>query len=163
MKGMLPGFHPLVSGWFETRFGSPTEPQAAGWPEIQAGRDVLVSAPTGSGKTFAAFLSGLDSLFREGLDGDSGRDAAKKAGAQVAAEDAHRDHGERIAGQQAEQRPRDADGRTFGMLSRGVCGTLGEALVCNLPGSSGGAVECLEAVLDAVPHILDLLAGGRPH
>ena len=54
-------------------------------------------------------------------------------------------------------------GRTFGMLSRGVCGTVGEALVCNLPGSSGGAVECLEAVLAAVPHMLDLLAGGRPH
>ncbi|HET8724860.1 MAG TPA: DEAD/DEAH box helicase [Anaeromyxobacteraceae bacterium] len=67
---MLPGFHPVVSGWFESRFGSPTEPQAAAWPEIQAGRDVLVSAPTGSGKTFAAFLSGLDALFREGLDGD---------------------------------------------------------------------------------------------
>ena len=66
---MLPGFHPLVSDWFESRFGSPTEPQTAGWPEIQAGRDVLVSAPTGSGKTFAAFLSGLDSLFREGLEG----------------------------------------------------------------------------------------------
>lgn len=57
----------------------------------------------------------------------------------------------------------NADGRTFGMLSRGVCGTLGEALICNLPGSSGGAVECLEAVLPAVPHVLDLLAGGRPH
>ena len=57
----------------------------------------------------------------------------------------------------------NADGRTFGMLSRGVCGTRGEALICNLPGSSGGAVECLEAVLDSVPHILDLLAGGRPH
>jgi molybdopterin adenylyltransferase len=54
-------------------------------------------------------------------------------------------------------------GRTFGMLSRGVCGAAGEALVCNVPGSSGGAVECLEAVLDAVPHVLDLLAGGRPH
>lgn len=54
-------------------------------------------------------------------------------------------------------------GRTFGMLSRGVCGTVGEALICNLPGSSGGAVECLEAVLGAVPHVLDLLAGGRPH
>ena len=54
-------------------------------------------------------------------------------------------------------------GRTFGMLSRGACGTVGEALVCNVPGSSGGAVECLEAVLDAVPHVLDLLAGGRPH
>jgi molybdenum cofactor synthesis domain-containing protein len=57
----------------------------------------------------------------------------------------------------------NAGGRTFGMLSRGACGTVGEALVCNLPGSSGGAVECLEAVLDAVPHVLDLLAGGRPH
>jgi molybdopterin adenylyltransferase len=57
----------------------------------------------------------------------------------------------------------NAGGRTFGMLSRGVCGTVGTALVCNLPGSSGGAVECLDAVLDAVPHILDLLAGGRPH
>ncbi len=57
----------------------------------------------------------------------------------------------------------NAGGRTFGMLSRGVCGTVGEALVCNLPGSSSGAVECLEAVLDAVPHVLDLLAGGRPH
>jgi len=57
----------------------------------------------------------------------------------------------------------NAGGRTFGMLSRGVCGTRGESLVCNLPGSSGGAVECLEAVLDAVPHVLDLLAGGRPH
>jgi len=57
----------------------------------------------------------------------------------------------------------NADGRPFGMLSRGVCGTLGAALVCNLPGSAGGAVECLEAVLPAIPHALDLLAGGRPH
>jgi molybdopterin biosynthesis enzyme MoaB len=50
-----------------------------------------------------------------------------------------------------------------GMLSRGVCGTTGPALVCNLPGSAKGAVECLEAVLPALPHALDLLAGGRPH
>lgn len=55
------------------------------------------------------------------------------------------------------------DGRTFGMLSRSVCGTVGSALVCNLPGSSSGAVECLEAVLPALPHALELLAGGRPH
>ncbi|MGH9001054.1 MAG: MogA/MoaB family molybdenum cofactor biosynthesis protein [Acidimicrobiia bacterium] len=50
-----------------------------------------------------------------------------------------------------------------GMLSRGVCGAVGAALVCNLPGSSKGALECLEAVLPAIPHALDLLAGGRPH
>ena len=51
----------------------------------------------------------------------------------------------------------------LGRLSRGRAGTLGEALVLNLPGSSSGAVECLEVVLDVVPHALDLLAGGRPH
>jgi molybdopterin adenylyltransferase len=51
----------------------------------------------------------------------------------------------------------------FGMLSRGVCGSTGPALICNLPGSSTGAVECLEVILPAVPHALDLLGGGRPH
>jgi molybdopterin adenylyltransferase len=50
-----------------------------------------------------------------------------------------------------------------GMLSRGMCGAVGAALVCNLPGSSKGAIECLEAVLPALPHALELLAGGRPH
>jgi molybdenum cofactor synthesis domain-containing protein len=53
--------------------------------------------------------------------------------------------------------------RPFGMLSRGVCGSTGAALVCNLPGSSSGAIECLEVILPAVPHALELLAGGRPH
>lgn len=55
------------------------------------------------------------------------------------------------------------DGRGFGMLSRGVCGSVGNALVCNLPGSSNGARECLAAILAVVPHALDLLAGGHPH
>ena len=54
-------------------------------------------------------------------------------------------------------------GVPHGMLSRAVCGAVGEALICNLPGSSKGAIECLEAVLPAIPHALDLLAGGRPH
>ncbi|MGH9292621.1 MAG: MogA/MoaB family molybdenum cofactor biosynthesis protein [Acidimicrobiales bacterium] len=51
----------------------------------------------------------------------------------------------------------------LGRLSRGIAGTKDRALVCNLPGSSRGAVECLEAVLDVIPHALDLLGGGRPH
>jgi molybdenum cofactor synthesis domain-containing protein len=50
-----------------------------------------------------------------------------------------------------------------GMLSRGICGAVGTSLVCNLPGSAKGAVESLDAVLEAIPHALDLLAGGRPH
>jgi molybdenum cofactor synthesis domain-containing protein len=51
----------------------------------------------------------------------------------------------------------------LGRLSRGIAGTIGRALVLNLPGSPKGAVECLDAVLDVVPHALDLLAGHRPH
>ncbi|HEY3724388.1 MAG TPA: MogA/MoaB family molybdenum cofactor biosynthesis protein [Acidimicrobiia bacterium] len=64
---------------------------------------------------------------------------------------------------EAIRRVSDEGGRGFGMLSRGVCGTRGAALICNTPGSASGAVEALEAVLPAVPHALDLLAGGRPH
>jgi molybdenum cofactor synthesis domain-containing protein len=51
----------------------------------------------------------------------------------------------------------------LGRLSRGVAGTISQALVLNTPGSTAGAVECLDAVLEVVPHALDLLAGGRPH
>src|SRR5437870_11012800 len=63
-------FHPAVARWFEQTFGSPTEPQARGWPAIQSGRHVLISAPTGSGKTLAAFLASLDILFREGMNAE---------------------------------------------------------------------------------------------
>jgi len=51
----------------------------------------------------------------------------------------------------------------LGRLSRGVAGTLGTSLVVNVPGSPAGAVECLEAIVDVVPHALELLGGGRPH
>lgn len=48
-----------------------------------------------------------------------------------------------------------------GRLSRGLAGTIGTCLVLNTPGSSAGAIESLDAVLDILPHALDLLAG-RP-
>lgn len=51
----------------------------------------------------------------------------------------------------------------LGRLSRSVAGTKDGALICNLPGSPKGAVESLEAIIDVVPHALDLLGGGRPH
>ena len=51
----------------------------------------------------------------------------------------------------------------LGRLSRASAGTVGAALVLNTPGSSKGAVETLDAVIDVVPHALDLLSGGRPH
>jgi ATP-dependent helicase Lhr and Lhr-like helicase len=62
--------HPLVAEWFVARFGTPTEPQEQGWPEILAGRTTLISAPTGSGKTLAAFLICIDRLVRKALQGE---------------------------------------------------------------------------------------------
>jgi ATP-dependent helicase Lhr and Lhr-like helicase len=66
----LTGFHPSVQRWFGERFAQPTDPQREAWPVIQRGGDVLIAAPTGSGKTFAAFLSAIDSLVRQGLSGE---------------------------------------------------------------------------------------------
>ncbi|MCU1491483.1 MAG: molybdenum cofactor synthesis domain protein [Acidimicrobiaceae bacterium] len=51
----------------------------------------------------------------------------------------------------------------LGPLSRGVSGTIGRCLVLNLPGSTRGATESLEAVIGLLPHALELLAGGDPH
>lgn len=62
--------HPLVRDWFIAKFGAPTEPQEQGWPAIIAGQTTLISAPTGSGKTFAAFLTCIDHLVRKALDGE---------------------------------------------------------------------------------------------
>jgi molybdopterin adenylyltransferase len=64
---------------------------------------------------------------------------------------------------EAIRRVSDEGGRGFGMLSRAVAGVRGQALICNLPGSSGGAVEGLHVLLPVVAHALDLLAGGHPH
>ena len=61
--------HPLVQEWFISRFGTPTEPQIAGWPAILRGEPTLISAPTGSGKTLAAFLVCIDKLLRAALEG----------------------------------------------------------------------------------------------
>jgi ATP-dependent Lhr-like helicase len=61
--------HPLVAEWFDAKFGSPTEPQVAGWPHILANHDALISAPTGSGKTLAAFLACIDRLVRKAVSG----------------------------------------------------------------------------------------------
>src|SRR5438034_3518908 len=65
----LSGFHPVITRWFGARFAEPTEPQRRAWPVIHAGRNALIAAPTGSGKTFAAFLAAIDSLLRQGLEG----------------------------------------------------------------------------------------------
>lgn len=70
LPDVLAGFHPLIAGWFQNRFGQPTEPQLRGWPEILAGRNTLIAAPTGSGKTLSAFLVCIDRLLRQAIESE---------------------------------------------------------------------------------------------
>lgn len=70
---------------------------------------------------------------------------------------------------------REAPGLVHAMLARGIestpmaaltrarAGTMGNSLVVNLPGSPKGAVENLEAIIDLIPHALQLLSGDNEH
>ena len=55
-------FHPVTAEWFRAVFDAPTAPQRLGWPVIARGESALILAPTGTGKTLAAFLWCLDKL-----------------------------------------------------------------------------------------------------
>ena len=61
-------FHPVTAAWFRAVFDAPTAPQRMGWPVIARGESALILAPTGTGKTLAAFLWCLDRLMLEDRD-----------------------------------------------------------------------------------------------
>lgn len=60
-------------------------------------------------------------------------------------------------------RAEGAKSTKFAALSRGICGVRGESLILNLPGKPSGAVESLEAVIDLIPHVLQILGGNTKH
>jgi ATP-dependent Lhr-like helicase len=64
----LKSFHPIVGKWFKEEIGNPSAPQVQGWPAIATGDDTLILAPTGTGKTLAAFLWELNQLIVDGLE-----------------------------------------------------------------------------------------------
>ena len=63
-------FHPLTVQWFSDRLGIPTDVQARAWPILATGGHVLVTAPTGTGKTLAAFLGAIDRLLTGAWPGE---------------------------------------------------------------------------------------------
>jgi ATP-dependent Lhr-like helicase len=70
---VLTCFDDTVAAWFRSSFGEPTEIQRLSWPEIGSGKHVLLSAPTGSGKTLTAFLWALNQLITGGWEGGTVR------------------------------------------------------------------------------------------
>jgi ATP-dependent Lhr-like helicase len=65
MSDVLDLFLPMVRDWFRSQYGRPTPPQEMGWPAIMRGENTLIFSPTGSGKTMAAFLWGINTIFRD--------------------------------------------------------------------------------------------------
>src|SRR5271167_4062367 len=65
-------FHPVTAAWFKAVFDAPTAPQRMGWPVIARGESALILAPTGTGKTLAAFLWCLDRLMLGNREQGSG-------------------------------------------------------------------------------------------
>lgn len=62
MTAALDRFHPRIRDWFRDRFRVPTDIQERSWPRIAASEHLLITAPTGSGKTLTAFLWAIDAF-----------------------------------------------------------------------------------------------------
>ncbi|HUV69176.1 MAG TPA: DEAD/DEAH box helicase [Terracidiphilus sp.] len=73
-------FHPVTAAWFRVVFDAPTAPQRMGWPVIARGENALVLAPTGTGKTLAAFLWCLDRLMLHAADPSDNFTGAARVG-----------------------------------------------------------------------------------
>ncbi|KJE49905.1 MULTISPECIES: ATP-dependent helicase [Acidiplasma] len=63
VKQQLPFLDDIIAEWFDSKYDDLSEPQKKAIPLIHNGKNVLVSSPTGTGKTLTGFLSILNELF----------------------------------------------------------------------------------------------------
>ncbi|MBT4163034.1 MAG: DEAD/DEAH box helicase [Gammaproteobacteria bacterium] len=61
-------FHPIIQQWFGEKYGEPTDIQQQSWPKIADRENLLITAPTGSGKTLTAFLWTLNRFITGDLE-----------------------------------------------------------------------------------------------
>lgn len=94
-------------------------------------------------------------IFTTGGTGVAARDVTPEATRAVI----HRE----IPGLAELMRARGRESTPLAVLSRAVAGTRGRVLIVNLPGSPKGAVESLDAIVEVVPHVLELLRGHTEH
>src|SRR5687768_9012170 len=69
-RGPLEQLHPTLRAWFQSRFPRLTDIQNRALRHTLRGQSTLILAPTGSGKTFSAFLSVLSNLAKMASSGD---------------------------------------------------------------------------------------------
>ncbi len=98
---------------------------------------------------------GLEGIFTTGGTGVAPRDVTPEATRKVISRE--------IPGLAERMRQEGSKGTPTAILSRAVAGICGNSLILNLPGSPGGAVESLQAVLAVLPHAVDLIAGRNGH
>ena len=97
----------------------------------------------------------IGAIFTTGGTGVAARDVTPEATREVVERE--------IPGIGELMRAKGLQSTRFAPLSRAVAGIRGRALIINLPGSPRGAVESLDAILELVPHVLDLLEGRTAH